>query len=313
MARDIASTHHEKYDGSGYPHGLAGEQIPLCGRIVALADVYDALTSRRVYKAAMSHEQACRLILAQRGRHFDPDVVDAFLQAQEQFAVTAVQMRDEPAPKTPQETAAAGGDLAAMNSRVDHLSITDELTGLFNRRHAMVRLEEQWALAERYNRPFTIALIDIDGFERINDAFGHDAGAAVIRRVADHLRDIARGTDTLCRMAGEEFLMVFPSQTLEEAAVCAERCRAAIAASPVRAGAAEIAVTVTAGIAGRTPAMQHVPDVLRAAGELLHGGGNRVRVAGQSAVCANRRIDLSGPNPAAGGLAIVPLTGVLNR
>ncbi|HUP77292.1 MAG TPA: HD domain-containing phosphohydrolase, partial [Pirellula sp.] len=85
MAKDIALTHHEKFDGSGYPQGLAGQQIPLCGRIVALADVYDALTSQRVYKAAMGHEEAKTIIENDRGKHFDPAIVDAFLDVETEF------------------------------------------------------------------------------------------------------------------------------------------------------------------------------------------------------------------------------------
>jgi putative two-component system response regulator len=75
----IAKTHHEKFDGSGYPQGLAGSGIPLAGRIVAVADVFDALMSRRPYKPAFSAEQAIDIIKEGRGRHFDPDVVDVFL------------------------------------------------------------------------------------------------------------------------------------------------------------------------------------------------------------------------------------------
>jgi putative two-component system response regulator len=85
MAKDIALTHHEKYDGSGYPYGLIGSQIPLCGRIVAVADVYDALTSQRVYKDAMSHEDAKAIIIQDRNRHFDPVIVDAFLCAEDKI------------------------------------------------------------------------------------------------------------------------------------------------------------------------------------------------------------------------------------
>jgi putative two-component system response regulator len=79
LARNIALTHHEKYDGSGYPNGLAGEQIPLEGRIVAIADVFDALTSARPYKPAWPLEQAVAYLEEQRGRHFDPALVDLFL------------------------------------------------------------------------------------------------------------------------------------------------------------------------------------------------------------------------------------------
>ena len=85
FAREIAYTHHEKWDGSGYPEKLKGEQIPLAGRLMALADSYDAITSKRVYKAQLPHEKAVQIITEGKGSHFDPDVVDAFLEATEDF------------------------------------------------------------------------------------------------------------------------------------------------------------------------------------------------------------------------------------
>ena len=85
MACDIAQFHHEKFDGTGYPLGLAGREIPLCGRIVAVCDVYDALTSRRVYKKAYSHEIARNYITAESGRSFDPAIVRAFLNVHHCF------------------------------------------------------------------------------------------------------------------------------------------------------------------------------------------------------------------------------------
>jgi len=97
MARDIAASHHERFDGTGYPAGLAGERIPLCGRIVALADVYDALTSKRVYKSAFGHEVSRNVILEESGTHFDPEVVAAFTDCQEQF----LQIREEHAEPVP--------------------------------------------------------------------------------------------------------------------------------------------------------------------------------------------------------------------
>ncbi|MCU0962091.1 MAG: response regulator [Pirellulaceae bacterium] len=98
LARDIAWTHHERYDGSGYPRGLAGRAIPLCGRIAALADVYDALTSKRVYKDAMSHEAAREVICEGRGSHFDPRVVDAFLRRDQDFHRLQRALADPPTP-----------------------------------------------------------------------------------------------------------------------------------------------------------------------------------------------------------------------
>jgi putative two-component system response regulator len=95
MARDIAASHHERWDGTGYPDGLTGTDIPLCGRIVALADVYDALTSKRVYKSAFSHEVAKATILKESGTHFDPDVVEAFQRREEDFLAIRAKY-DEP-------------------------------------------------------------------------------------------------------------------------------------------------------------------------------------------------------------------------
>ena len=94
MAREIAATHHERFDGSGYPNQLRATDIPLCGRIVALADVYDALTSKRVYKEAYSHSRACEIVYQGSGSHFDPDVVAAFRVCEPQFVATAQTFRD---------------------------------------------------------------------------------------------------------------------------------------------------------------------------------------------------------------------------
>ena len=94
MSKDIAQSHQEKWDGSGYPQQLAGDAIPLSARLMALADVYDALISRRIYKPAMSHAQAAEIIVAGRGQHFDPDVVDAFLAIQDEFQAIARRFAD---------------------------------------------------------------------------------------------------------------------------------------------------------------------------------------------------------------------------
>jgi putative two-component system response regulator len=85
MGAMIALTHHEKWDGSGYPNGLKGRQIPLAGRIVTLADVFDALTSKRTYKEAFPVEKSNRIIEEGRGKHFDPEVVDAFFAIQDEI------------------------------------------------------------------------------------------------------------------------------------------------------------------------------------------------------------------------------------
>ena len=85
LGKEIAFSHHERWDGTGYPSGKKGEKIPLSARIVALADVYDALVSKRTYKAPLPHEEAVRIITSERGTHFDPDIVDVFIEHQETF------------------------------------------------------------------------------------------------------------------------------------------------------------------------------------------------------------------------------------
>ena len=95
MARNIAASHHERYDGGGYPSHLKAEEIPLCARIVALADVYDALTSKRVYKNAFAHEVAKGIILKDAGTHFDPHIVDAFLAIEQTFISIREQFQEQ--------------------------------------------------------------------------------------------------------------------------------------------------------------------------------------------------------------------------
>jgi len=437
MARDIALYHHEKWDGTGYPHGLAGKDIPIAARIVALADVYDALTSRRVYRDAMTHLQAKQLILRERDAHFDPDVVDAFLAVEKQFISVRERFRDDEQEEQAAEkrraateceperaranegalvvdddpivremlqhflnshgmeciccgdgrealdmlavhnprliisdwempgldglefcrrvrsrngaehvhfimlTVHTGKDelarafdagvddflakpfndaelmarlrtgmraismydelsrqhrgsrqlneqLTNFNKRLEKLAITDDLTGLYNRRQAMHRLEEHWALCERYQRPVAIVSIDIDHFKQINDVYGHAGGDAVLRGLADILRLCVRSTDTVCRVGGEEFLIVLPYQTQQEAEICAQRCRQAVAQHGFEFGDLRIRATIIAGVASRRRDMGQCADLLMEADEALYAA----KRAGRNAVCC-ARADLS--------------------
>lgn len=95
MAATIAATHHEKWDGSGYPHGLAGEDIPLEGRIVAVADVYDALSSKRPYKEAFPDEKCVAILEEGRGQHFDPTILDAFMARHDEIRQIAIHYTDD--------------------------------------------------------------------------------------------------------------------------------------------------------------------------------------------------------------------------
>ncbi|MGN6367678.1 MAG: response regulator [Phycisphaerae bacterium] len=433
MARSIAASHHEKFDGTGYPNGLAGENIPLCGRIVALADVYDALTSRRVYKPPMSHDQAREIIVRDSGSHFDPEIVAAFLSHEAEFDAIRKELTDtEPAPlavsaraaqeaqivATPRsngntilvveddpsqldmlltllessgfrvlvakdaeqalgivsrdrprmiisdwsmpgingtefcrrvraldqgdyifflivtvhsekkhmiEAFEAGVDdfvvkpfhqgellariragsrtlrlhdelhgrneaaaklnaqLLELNGKLERLAVTDELTGLYNRRQALQRLEEKSVLAERYGDALSVAMLDIDHFKTINDTHGHDVGDEILRLVAATLQSTVRATDTVCRVGGEEFLIIFPAQTAEEAANSAERCRAALARIPCLVNGVAIGVTVSIGIGSRRVNTGGATALLKDADNALYAakraGRNCVRLA----------------------------------
>jgi putative two-component system response regulator len=101
VARDIAAYHHERWDGTGYPSKLAGEKIPLAARVVAVADVYDALTSRRCYKEPYTHGVARSIILGDAGTHFDPDLVEAFVQVEHEFLAIHDRFRETPAAECP--------------------------------------------------------------------------------------------------------------------------------------------------------------------------------------------------------------------
>ncbi|MCX7092542.1 MAG: two-component system response regulator [Methylobacter sp.] len=97
FAKSIALSHQEKWDGSGYPQGLAGDDIPIAARLMAVADVYDALISRRVYKQGMAHEKAVQIMIVGRGSHFDADMFDAFIDIQEEFRAIALRFVDSDA------------------------------------------------------------------------------------------------------------------------------------------------------------------------------------------------------------------------
>jgi len=97
FAKEIAYTHHEKWDGSGYPQGLSGDDIPMSGRLMAVADVYDALVRTRVYKGPVAHSVAREIMTEGSGTHFDPDIVDAFFAAEDKVTAIAAQFRDDQA------------------------------------------------------------------------------------------------------------------------------------------------------------------------------------------------------------------------
>jgi diguanylate cyclase (GGDEF)-like protein len=167
-----------------------------------------------------------------------------------------------------------------MNRRFQVLALTDLLTELRNRRYAMERLQQEWSACQRTGKTLSVIMIDIDFFKRVNDTYGHDAGDKMLKETARLLRNEVRVGDDAIRLGGEEFLVMCYDTRADDAAVCAERVRAAAEANVLTYGGHEISVTLSLGIAEVTPEMVGVDDLLRAADravyEAKHAGRNRV-------------------------------------
>lgn len=171
-------------------------------------------------------------------------------------------------------------ELAAANQHLEALALTDALTGLPNRRHAMLCLDQVWAEAVKAEAPMACMMIDADGFKQINDTYGHDAGDVVLRELSGHLRRAVRTDDVVCRLGGDEFLIICPRTPLQGAMLVAEAMRQSVNALRVPAGGGEWKGSISVGVAARTNTMQKPEDLLKAADEAVYvskrGGRNRV-------------------------------------
>jgi diguanylate cyclase (GGDEF)-like protein len=175
----------------------------------------------------------------------------------------------------------ANARLEAMNRQLADVALTDALTGLPNRRHLLERMRQDWALALRQQRSFCVVFVDLDHFKRINDERGHDAGDIVLERTARVLRRTVRTEDTVGRFGGEEFVIMCPGCSVEDARIVAERVRSNLAAEQFSMGGQEWHVTASFGVAAAlASAALDWSEVIRGADEALyrakHLGRNRV-------------------------------------
>jgi diguanylate cyclase (GGDEF)-like protein len=218
---EIVRTHHERWDGRGYPQGLKGEAIPLGGRILAIADVFDTLTTVRPYRPALSFEEAHREIVASAGGHFDPQLVAVFSEVIPEMVAAWRSLEEVPAPSGPQAGASTSPEIWATihgASRESHsLALTDNLTGLGNGRLLEVALVRELEAARRTAKPLSLLAIDLDGFKEINDTFGHQVGDEALRMVACVLGTELREGATVCRNGGDEFVVLLPETLTEQA------------------------------------------------------------------------------------------------
>lgn len=176
-------------------------------------------------------------------------------------------------------------ELAVANRRLELMANTDILTGLPNRRYALNRLEQEWDSAQRYGRPLSVLMLDLDYFKSINDNLGHDAGDVVLAHAANLLKANARTSDIACRLGGEEFLVIAPNTDAKAALLLAERIRSAIEAEQPKDLALPRPMTVSIGVAGSLGGKPKWNELIKLADQALYkikaGGRNAVRLASQ--------------------------------
>jgi len=183
-------------------------------------------------------------------------------------------------------------ELAMTNRRLQEAALLDALTGIPNRRYAMDRIHQEWSAAERSSRRLACMLIDVDHFKRINDTYGHDVGDIVLQRVADVLKQTARTQDVICRIGGEEFLVVCPDTDASAATQCAERLRAAANAMRISVGNVTLQVTISIGVAAMDSGMRGPESMIKAADQAVYAA----KQAGRNRTCVYR--------PRAAGMAV---------
>jgi diguanylate cyclase (GGDEF)-like protein len=204
------------------------------------------------------------------------------LLARVRAGIRMVGMYDELNRRT-QALVRSNAELCKLNEKLRQAACIDELTKLYNRRQAMVRLRELWAVAERYDSPLSCAMLDIDHFKLVNDTYGHLRGDEILQKVGEVLLKSVRAADLVFRVGGEEFLLLFPQQDAAQGSICAERCRVAVESSVCAEDGQFSPVTISAGVAQRNAAMRCHDDLLKAADSALYiakrAGRNRMAVA----------------------------------
>lgn len=169
-------------------------------------------------------------------------------------------------------------DQKQLESKLAHLSVTDELTGLFNRRYLTEVLDKSIELHQRYQTPFSVISIDIDHFKKINDSHGHLVGDGVLTKISELMECRLRTTDIIGRMGGEEFLVLLTNTSEQEATLVAENLRQAIGQAEFSSeNGTPFVVTASGGILGMTEDISSVEDLLRRSDQLLYEAKERGR------------------------------------
>jgi diguanylate cyclase (GGDEF)-like protein len=169
---------------------------------------------------------------------------------------------------------------ARLFQQAHHLSVTDGLTGLNNRRHFFDLAKVEYERVQRYERPLSVVMIDIDQFKILNDTYGHLVGDAVLREIARRIQETVRTIDIVARYGGEEFVVLMPETDLAEAVLVAERVRRSVAESPVVVERVTVSTTISLGVAEIGDQCAGFDEVLKCSDKALYAakatGRNRV-------------------------------------
>ena len=212
-----------------------------------------------------------------------PRVLSAHLLAGQRVAELQEDLRHDQ-----EELRRISAELSASNQKLQEAGMTDMLTGCPNRRYAMDRINQEWAMAVRTERPLVCMVVDLDNLKQINDGHGHEAGDRALKLVASAFKGEMRAQEVLARSGGDEFIVICPDTTLDAALACAERMRAAAAAQPIVGGAHPVHTSVSIGVAVRDAGTPDPEALIRLADQSSYlAKRNRNSVATMQAVHAS--------------------------
>lgn len=216
---EVAHYHHERYDGTGYPEGLSGEEIPIEARIVAVADSYDAMNSKRIYRNALEKEKIIEELESCSGTQFDPVIAELFVRLIREGKVYTALLPAEPIGESKMDhyesetTKFISDIMSTMQSQEDSDSY-DFLTGL------PVRSKGEILIAQMMQEhDGGLVFVDMDNLKKLNDVYGHKAGDRALKLLGNILKD-AGDNSIACRLGGDEFLLFLPDYSKDEIHAC---------------------------------------------------------------------------------------------
>lgn len=212
--KEVARSHHERYDGRGYPDGLKGEEIPLYARIITVADSFDAMKSRRIYRSPLDDQVVYNEIFQNRGTQFDPELADIFLKLLDEERVITEKERelfDEDGTGLNMESEIEKFISSVMTTikTQENIEGFDFLTGLPMRNRGEMLAAQFMQQDDGY-----LVFLDMDNLKKMNDLYGHKAGDRALKLLGSLLMEYTRHA-VVCRLGGDEFLMFVPKVSKE--------------------------------------------------------------------------------------------------